>query len=154
MITLFMIVNIVGIIVALFGLIRDDKYYTIYQVMLGVCACVAFLLMWTFPYYISQSVDGKYIEEKIAMYEEENEKIESDIDVIAKQYMEHEGVVFDNAKVNSKITLVQLYPEMKSSEIVQKQMNVYNKNNAKIKKLKSERYKAKKARFLLYFGGN
>lgn len=102
---------------------------------------------------VVDAIDGRYIDDKIAMYQNENEKIESDIDVIVQQYMDHEGQTFDIAKVKSSTTLVQMYPELKSSEVVQKQMDIYYKNNEKIKKLELDKYKSKRARFILYFGG-
>ena len=85
--------------------------------------------------------------------DEEVETPHYKISEIARQYMEHESQTFDMSRINSSTTLVQMYPELQSSEIVQKQIDIYYENNKKIKSLKNKEYKAKKAKFILYFGG-
>ena len=102
---------------------------------------------------MAEAVDGRYVDGKVAMYQEENEKIEQDVSEIARQYMEHENQTFDMSRISSSTTLVQMYPELQSSEIVQKQIDIYYENNKKIKSLKNTEYNAKKAKFILYFGG-
>lgn len=87
------------------------------------------------------------------MYQEENEKIEKDINYIVSEYMEHESRTFDMSRVKSSTVLIQMYPELKSNELASKQIDIYNKNNKKIKKLKLEKIKNQKAKFYLYFGG-
>ena len=116
----------------------------------------AVILVITIPiscFYIAEAVDGRYVDGKVAMYQEENEAIEQDVSEIARQYMEHENQTFDMSRISSSTTLVQMYPELQSSEIVQKQIDIYYENNKKIKSLKNTEYSAKKAKFILYFGG-
>lgn len=102
---------------------------------------------------IPGTIDSRYTDQKIQMYQEENEKIEEDINVIITQYMEHENETFDMSKIESSTVLIQMYPELKSNELVSKQIDIYNENNKKIKKLKLEKIKNQKAKFYLYFGG-
>ena len=102
---------------------------------------------------ISGTIDSRYTDQKIQMYQEENEKIEEDVSVIITQYMEHENETFDMSKIESSTVLIQMYPELKSNELVSKQIDIYNENNKKIKKLKLEKIKNQKAKFYLYFGG-
>ena len=83
-------------------------------------------------------VDNRYIDQKIQAYEEENERIEKDVDFVVAKYMEHENQTFDMSEVESSTVLVQMYPELKSNELVSKQMDIYNENNKKIKKLKMQ----------------
>lgn len=97
-------------------------------------------------------VDNRYIDQKIQAYEEENERIEKDVDFVVAKYMEHENQTFDMSEVESSTVLVQMYPELKSNELVSKQMDIYNENNKKIKKLKIEKIENQKAKFYLYFG--
>ena len=111
---------------------------------------VTILVSW---FFISEAADGRYVDGKVAMYQEENETIEQDVNEIVKQYLEHENQTFDMSQINSSTTLIQMYPELQSSEIVQKQIDIYYENNKKIKSLKNTEYKAKKAKFMLYFGG-
>ena len=56
-------------------------------------------------------------------------------------------------KLKDGDVLIQMYPELKSNELVSKQIDIYNENNKKIKKLKLEKIKNQKAKFYLYFGG-
>lgn len=102
---------------------------------------------------IPGTVDSRYTDQKIQMYQEENEKIEEDVSVIITQYMKHENETFDMSKIESSTVLIQMYPELKSNELVSKQIDIYNENNKKIKKLKLEKIKNQKAKFYLYFGG-
>lgn len=102
---------------------------------------------------IPGTIDSRYTDQKIQMYQEENKKIEEDVSVIITQYMEHENETFDMSKIESSTVLIQMYPELKSNELVSKQIDIYNENNKKIKKLKLEKIKNQKAKFYLYFGG-
>lgn len=93
------------------------------------------------------------IDSKIEMYQEENTNIEQDIDKIVKEYLEHEHDTFANLKTEeSSITLVTLFPELKSDTLVQQQLEIYVENNAKIKKLKEEKIDIAKIKWILYFG--
>lgn len=112
--------------------------------VLGVC--VAFNLITV--------ISGRTLPEKIAMYEEENKKIEEDIAIMVKEYMQYEGDTFKDVTSESAITLVNLYPELKSSELVTQQISIHTENSKKIKELKESLIEAKNGRYLLYFGGN
>ena len=93
------------------------------------------------------------IDSKIEMYQEENTNIEQDIDKIVKEYLEHEHDTFANLKTEeSSITLVTLFPELKSDTLVQQQLEIYVYNNAKIKSLKEEKIDIAKIKWILYFG--
>lgn len=89
---------------------------------------------------------------KIEMYEKENQKIEEQVDVLVKQYMEYEGKTLKEFKSESSITLVSLYPELKSDTLISKQIEVYIANNNKIKELKEKEIEMKIGKWLLYFG--
>lgn len=69
------------------------------------------------------------IDKKIAMYEEENAKIEQQIADMVKQYQEYETGIFTEVTPESSIALVTLYPELKSDTLVQSQIEVYVENN-------------------------
>lgn len=92
------------------------------------------------------------IDEKITMYEEENTAIEEQIDIIVKQYQEYETEIFANTSSDSAITLVSLYPELKSDSLVSSQIDVYMSNNEKIKALKESKINGSVYRWWLYFG--
>lgn len=96
---------------------------------------------------------SRVIDDKIATLEQENVKIEQDIDGLVTAYMEHESEVFESVKPSNSMTLVQLYPELKSNELVKSQMEVYTKNNNKIKQYKLDKSDYEVYKWLLYFGG-
>ena len=93
------------------------------------------------------------IDDKIAMYQEENVAIEQDIDRIVEEYLKHEQDTFTDLKTEeSSITLVTLFPELKSDTLVQKQLEIYVLNNTQIRNLRKERIDIAKLKWLLYFG--
>ena len=92
------------------------------------------------------------IEKKIAMYEEENTKIEQQIADVVTQYQEYEAGIFTEVAPESAMTLVALYPELKSDTLVQSQIEVYADNNKQIKDLKCKAINASVIRWWLYFG--
>ena len=89
---------------------------------------------------------------RISMYEEQNAKIEKQVSVAVDKYMSHETETFKNAKSESAITLVTLYPELKSDALISKLIDTYTSNNDKIVKLKNEKIVAHRARWWIYFG--
>lgn len=92
------------------------------------------------------------VDDKIAMYQEENTNIEEQIAATVKQYQEYETEIFTEVAPESSITLVALYPELKSDTLVQKQIEVYTANNQKIKELKEKKLNYKPMAWWLYFG--
>ena len=93
------------------------------------------------------------IDDKITLYQEENKSIEQDIDRIVEEYLKHEHDILTELKTEeSSITLVTLFPELKSDTLVQQQLNIYVRNNAKIKSLREEKIDIVKLKWLLYFG--
>ena len=91
-------------------------------------------------------------QKKISLYEEENTKIEQQIADVVKQYQEYESGIFTEVAPEGAMTLVTLYPELKSDTLVQSQIEVYIENNKAIKELKSMAINASFYRWWLYFG--
>jgi hypothetical protein len=103
--------------------------------------------------FTASVVKSKYIVEKITMYEQQNKQIEEQIDTVVKQYQEYESDTYIKISSESSITLVSLYPDLKSYELVKKQIKVYQDNNKKITELKEKQINAKASKWWLYFGG-
>lgn len=97
--------------------------------------------------------DAHIADEKIAMYTEENEKIELQISEAIKEYQQYEGEVLERVTPENAVTLVTVYPELKADALVQKQIEVYLSNNEKLKELKVAKIEEKVYRWWLYFGG-
>lgn len=92
------------------------------------------------------------IDQKIAMYEQENKKIEQQIGTAVTSYQQHEKDVLIEVKPNSYIQLVSVYPELKSDTLVKEQIKTYQSNNKKIKELKVAAINGNVKRWWLYFG--
>lgn len=93
------------------------------------------------------------MDNKIALYEETNAEIDEQISDMVTQYKDYEAGTLADLKTDSAITLVNLYPELKSDELVQSQMDVYISNKKQIMSLKEEKLSMKPRRWWLYFGG-
>lgn len=151
MATLLLVISI-GVIVISFFLIKSYTYFE-----WGLASlCIGLLVGISAGVGIITNLDivasGKVIGEKISMYQTENSKIESQVDVLVKQYMEHENDTFDEAKGTDSMTLISLYPELKSDTLVKEQIKIYNKNNSQIKKLREKKIDVSVAKWWLYFG--
>lgn len=92
------------------------------------------------------------IDDKINLYKTENTTIETQIEETVKEYKNYERNTFEKIKGNVS-ALITLYPELKSDELVKKQIDTYIKNNNKIKSLKEEKIDMKIYKWWLYFGG-
>lgn len=113
---------------------------------IGVSLIVAILL----GIKISQT---STIDIKIEMYNAENTKIENQVANIVSKYQEYEEKTFEKVTPEDSMTLVSLYPELKSDKLVQEQIKVYINNNNKIKELKEKQINGKVHKWWLYFGG-
>lgn len=94
----------------------------------------------------------KVINTKIEMYQYENTKIESQITECVKRYQQYEADIFTEVAPESAITLVALYPELKSDTLVSKQIDIYLENNQTIKQLKEQKINGSVWSWWLYFG--
>lgn len=96
--------------------------------------------------------NGSVIDKKIAMYKKENTKIENQMDILVSQYMKFETDTYGELENESSITLVSLYPDLKSDELVKKQIEVYESNNKEIREMKEKKINLKVLKWWLYFG--
>ena len=104
---------------------------------------------------VAYSIRGEQvIENQIAMYQEENLKFEEKMAAVITDYMKHESDVVEKAAINSETLTfyVAKYPELKSDELIKKQIDQYNSNKHSIMTLKNELLNIPRLRWLLYFG--
>lgn len=145
-------------IIAIIAIVMTFKLNNEFVVeALGIVGFLAIIICITLSIFLGVNiVDGRYIDDKIAMYENENNKIEQQIAESINAYLEHESKVFEstNEKINpeSAITIVAAYPELNSSELITKQIEVYHKNNEEIKDLKAKKIDIEIDKWWLYFG--
>jgi len=93
------------------------------------------------------------IQERISLYETENAEIDSQICEIVEGYKSYEKETFEKISNKSANVLVELYPDLKSNELVQKQMEIYMSNKNKVVSLQEDLINQKPLRWWLYFGG-
>jgi len=98
------------------------------------------------------------IDKKIAMYKEENDNIQNSITTIVQNYMNYESNTYieslkeiDTSNLDIMIA-TQIYPDLKANELVNKQIEIYQSNNNKIKELKEQKFDGEVAKWWLYFG--
>lgn len=96
---------------------------------------------------------GRTLDDKIAMYEQENAAIEQSVDVLVKDYYKHESDTYSSLKPENAVLFASAYPELQSNELATKQLEIYVDNNNKIKELKEDQINLSRNRFWLYFGG-
>lgn len=100
----------------------------------------------------------KIADKKINMYEQENNNIQSQISEIVDSYKNYEQSTYSESLKNIDVSntdivvLTQLYPDLKANEMVNKQIEMYQSNNNKIKALKEEKLNNEVAKWWLYFG--
>lgn len=142
---------VIGFLIIVLGAFFIDDYdFSIHIFGAGVLAIIlSFIGMFI---CFNDLGEAKIIDEKISMYQEENKNIEEQIDNLVKEYMNYEGSTLKEFSSESSITLITMYPDLKSDELVKAQIDTYTKNNNKIKKLKEDKLDYRLAKWWLYFG--
>lgn len=98
-------------------------------------------------------IEIRVIDQKIELYSTQNKEIETKVEMVVKQHMEHENKTFTQLKTeDSYITLVTLYPELKADQLIQQEINLYEENNSKIIELKEQKINESIYKWWLYFG--
>lgn len=97
----------------------------------------------------------KVYTKQLSIYVDENAKIEKVIDDTIASYKDYEGTTYKDFKLDDSTDItvkVNTYPELKSNELVVKQLEIYQKNNETIKQLKADIAEVSLFKWLLYFG--
>ena len=101
---------------------------------------------------IGWRVDGRTLDDKMAMYEHENAAIEQSVDILVTDYYKHESDTYSSLKPENAVLFASAYPELQGNDLAMKQLEVYVDNNNKIKELKEDQIDLSRNRFWLYFG--
>lgn len=153
---MILVILALGILLLVLGIILYDKleagadevgsvFQVVGIVVIVISTIVSIVLLISVLTWVN-------IDKKIVIYEEENTRIEQQIADVVKQYQEYETGIFTEVVPESSITLVSLYPELKSDTLVQSQIKVYVDNNKTIRELRSTALNASVYRWWLYFG--
>lgn len=124
---------------------------------LDVLSVVLILINFTVAMILGLCLNNLYrnqgVDQKIQMYEIQNQQLERKIDVTVKNYMDHEKDTYKEFKAGDGMALITTYPELRSNELVKEQMNTYQSNNRKIAKLKEKEIDCNVTKWWIYFGG-
>lgn len=91
------------------------------------------------------------IDQKIELYTQENAAIEERISGLVNGYMSYEKETYQEFSGDA-MTILTVYPELKSDTLVQEQIRLYNENYQKVVTLKAEKINVSRAKWILYFG--
>lgn len=152
MILAILAISIITILISAF-LSKGSKLCNFYD---GLCCVGLFFAVISVLAGVVVGIEvtgASILDARIAMYADENERIEQQVAEVVRQYQQYETDIFTEVNPENAITLVALYPDLKSDSLVQSQIELYTENNRAIRSLKDENIKANTLRWWLYFGG-
>lgn len=147
-ISAILLILIITSIICYFNTCEED----LWSIIGGVASFLFILSLVILFICIGKLISFRVIDDKIELYKKQNKNIEEKIELVVKEYKDFEKDTFTNLKADSYITLVNLYPELKSDEMVKRQIDLYEKNNEKITTLKEEKINRTIYRWWVYFG--
>ena len=145
---MFILLFVIAVVLIVLAVLNEDL-----AEVFGILGClIGFIALIGIFVNIGLLVRGRTLDDKIAMYEQENTAIEQSVDVLVKDYYKHESDTYGSLKPENAVLFASAYPELQSNELATKQLEIYVNNNNKIKKLKEDQINLSKYRFWLYFG--
>lgn len=152
---MIIVLFVIFLLMIIFGFIAQDNLTDTCGEVIGFCGmligCIAEFIVLIAVIALSVEVSkSRVIDQKITMYKEENKNIEEQVTMVVNSYKDYEKEVINNA--GQMATILVRFPELKSNDLVKKQLDVYIKNNDKIKNLKEEKIDYQIYKWWLYFG--
>lgn len=146
---MFILLFVIAVALIVLAVLNEDlaEGFGILGGLIGLIALIGIFVNIGFLVY------GRTLDDKIAMYEQENAAIEQSVDVLVKDYYKHESDTYSSLKPENAVLFASAYPELQSNELATKQLEIYVENNNKIKGLKEDQINLSRNRFWLYFGG-
>ena len=130
--------------------------YTQYEITGGISAGVGIIggiiTVICFCCGVYNCIGTKAYDKKIDLYTEENRIIQEDINLMVGEYMKWESETYEKFKDTDPTIVINLYPDLKSNELIIKQMDIYIQNKEKINKLKCKLLDAEVWAWWVYFG--
>lgn len=119
----------------------------------GISLFCAFATLATALFYVTPEYKRlNYIDTKIEYLTEQNAQIDDEIKLIISSYQDHELEFYKEFENVSSTTLITLYPELKSNELVNKQLDIYFANQQEIKGLELKKIESGVIRWWMCFG--
>lgn len=116
--------------------------------------------VWTFIWVVALVVAlGEYnttkstVDKKIAVLQEQNETVISQIEPLVNKYLEYESDTYKELKmdVNNIVALSQ-YPQLKGNEFIKSQIDIVTRNQAIITKLKLDKAALNSYKMWIFMG--
>lgn len=155
MLIVFLVISIIMLICGIFTYADWRSDGSIGLITIGGISSFVCLIVACFGIVGLQDIS--LADQKIQMCEEENKRIELQVEITVNQYLEYEQGIIDKIDISKysgdKLLLIsQLYPDLKANTLLQQQLELYVKNNDQIRKLKLDKLNNSKWKFWLYFG--
>lgn len=139
------------ILIVIGGIVNIRKYKDgyAYQIIGGYIIAFA-----TLGLLICGSIISKVPEynKKIEVYETEMQTIQVTINDVVANYLDHEKDTYAALTPENAVIFASIYPELSSSELVKRQLEIYNNYLVSIKNCKLALAEVSTAKWWLYFG--
>lgn len=144
--------------IVLGGILYNKTDDDVISVILGVLGAILLIITIVATIIVGSDLAcGRFIDDKIEFYENDNEAVYNEISNIAKAYCDYEKETVD--KITELIeqkadpsTILTVLPSLRSSELYAKQIEIYNANRTRIRELQEDKIDLKLNRWWLYFG--
>lgn len=153
---MIILILVVLISISAFCLYIGNKYtngwqFWIFGIVFVISLIFTFVISIIILFATFDCISYRVVDDKIAMYQEENKAIEEDIKNIVQNYQAHESDIYRDI-LDNPMALAIAFPELKSNDLASKQIDLYVKNNDKIKSLKLKKIERENYKFWLFFG--
>ena len=144
----------ISVLVIVAGVIIGNKYYVsdwgeALKVMGGLFLAVVIAVS---LFEIGTIAKVPEYERKIEVYETEMVSIQNTINEVVENYFNHEKDTYTALTPENAVVYASLYPELQSSTLVQKQLEIYNEYLISIKNCKLHLAEIPTSRWWLSFG--
>lgn len=106
------------------------KWDELAEIFIFFTAITGFAILIMVVVFLNYSV----AQEKISLYEQENEKIEKSVQTFVEEYLDYEKEIF-----SLDVEMILSFPEIKGNELMLKQIETFIENRKTIVKLKEQK---------------
>jgi hypothetical protein len=130
------ILLIIGLILFIIGLIKDEEVLGGFGLAILVVAIFVLLVVGGVYNYQSSTIDNR-----LNVVEEQNQIVLSQIEPLVRQALEYESNTYKEFKLDAAkiIAFTQLYPDLKANSFLNKQIDIILANQQEIKQLKLDK---------------
>lgn len=136
------------LVVLIISLICSDEATSIWSCILLIIDVIVLIICLVDYNFIKATAD-----KRIAVLEQRNNEVITQIEPLVKQYLEYESNTFKELKPNAdRIIAIAQYPNLKGNEFIQTQVKVILENQEKITDLKLEKAGLNSYKLWLFMG--